>query len=100
MASTACELTWLFSLLQDMSIPHPSLALLFYDNKTALHIAQNLIYHERTKYIEIDSHLIEKKVQSGILKTLHVISQNQLGDIFTKPLGLGFFKLCKQDGYD
>ncbi|XP_059438634.1 uncharacterized mitochondrial protein AtMg00810-like [Corylus avellana] len=91
MASTACELTWLVSLLHDFHIPHPKAALLFCDSKSTLHIAANPVFHERTKHIEIDEidcHLICEKIQLGLFRILHVSSQNQLADIFTK--GLGF----------
>jgi hypothetical protein len=69
MASTFCELMWLFSLLHNFNIPHPKVALLFYDSKYALHIAANHVYHERTKHIEIDCHLILEEIQLRLLRT-------------------------------
>jgi hypothetical protein len=91
MATVTCELTWLFQLLTDLHVIQSSAALLFCDSKAALHIAANPVYHERTKHIEIDCHIVRKKIQQGLIRTLHVSSANPLADIFTKSLGSVFF---------
>jgi hypothetical protein len=87
-ASTCCELIWMFYLLKDFHVSHPKVALLFSDSQYALYIATNLVFRERTKHIEIDCHLIRENIQLGLIKTLYVPSQPQLADIFTK--GLAF----------
>jgi hypothetical protein len=46
MIGTCCELSWLGSLLKDLQILHPKPALLHCDNKAALHIAANSVFHE------------------------------------------------------
>ncbi|CAL2279417.1 unnamed protein product [Prunus armeniaca] len=49
MATACCALSWLRSLLKDLLIHHRQSALLYCDNKAALHIATNPIFHERTR---------------------------------------------------
>jgi len=92
MAAVCCEVTWLFQLLKDFQISHSQAVLLFCDTKAALHIAANPVYHERTKHIEIDSHVVREKIQQGLVRNLHVSSSNQLADLFTKPLSSTIFQ--------
>ena len=86
MASAACELIWLKSLLLDMGFSSSLPMTLFCDNQAAMHIAANPVFHERTKHIEVDCHFIRQQVQLQTIKTCYIRSQDQLADVFTKVL--------------
>ncbi|CAM8999786.1 unnamed protein product [Rhodiola kirilowii] len=58
MAQTTCELVWLHGLLRDLHITVPTPIAIYCDNNAALHIAKNPVYHERTKHVEVDCHLV------------------------------------------
>jgi hypothetical protein len=86
LGAATCELQWLLYLLQDLQVTLVKPPVLYCDNQSALHIAANPVFHERTKHLEIDCHLVREKLQAGIMKLLPVTSTNQLADFFTKPL--------------
>ncbi|XP_019159680.1 PREDICTED: uncharacterized protein LOC109156283 [Ipomoea nil] len=86
LTSTTCEIQWLLYLLQDLGVIENPSASLCFDNKSAIAIVENPVFHERTKPIELDCHLVREKLQKGVLKLLHVSTSNQLADVFTKPL--------------
>jgi hypothetical protein len=87
MAAATCELLWLKMVLQDLGVSHSQPMKLYCDNQAALHIAANPVFHERTKHIDIECHLVHDKLRAKIISTAHVPSSNQLVDIFTKALG-------------
>ena len=67
MAATASEVTWTIRLLEDLGITNLKPVVLHCDNQSALHIARNPVFHERTKHIEIDCHFTREKVLEGLI---------------------------------
>jgi hypothetical protein len=73
-------------LMNDLQIQCTKKPVIYCDNLSAIHIAANPVFHERTKHLEIDCHIVREKVQAGILKLLPVSSRDQVADFFTKSL--------------
>ena len=56
------------------------------DNESAVKIANNPVQHSRTKHIDICHHFLRDNVANGDIILEGVRSEDQLADIFTKPL--------------
>lgn len=84
--SVTSEIIWLRQLLHDFNIQLEQPTLIFFDNDSAIKLATNPIFHERTKHIEIDCHFIRDKIAEGNIKRMPIHTSNRLADIFTKPL--------------
>lgn len=80
------EFLLIAKIMNDLHLPSSKSAILYCDNTATLHIAKNPDFHEKTKHVENDFHLVREKVEYGFLKTLHVRSEYQLADALTKPL--------------
>ncbi|BAU01802.1 hypothetical protein VIGAN_11111900 [Vigna angularis var. angularis] len=56
------------------------------DNRSAIELAKNPVYHERSKHIDVRFHFIREKIKEGSVELEHVGTKQQIADIFTKPL--------------
>jgi hypothetical protein len=56
------------------------------DNESAIRMVDNPVEHNRTKHIDIRYHFLRDHQQKGDIEIAYVNTQNQLADIFTKPL--------------
>lgn len=63
---------------------HP--ASLHENNTSAIQIAGNPVFHERTKHIEVDSHFIRDTLIDQVISLPYVSSDLQVADIFTKAM--------------
>jgi hypothetical protein len=62
------------------------------DNESAIKIAHNPVQHDKTKHIEIRHHFIRDYVNRGDINLSYVGTNDQLTDIFTKPLDEARFR--------
>ncbi|KAL0403674.1 UNVERIFIED_CONTAM: Retrovirus-related Pol polyprotein from transposon RE2 [Sesamum radiatum] len=91
MAATVCELRWISYLLSNLGVSIRLPIQLFCDNQAAMHIMANPVFHERTKHIELDCHIVRDAYKDGFISPSFVRSSSQIADIFTKVLGLKSF---------
>jgi hypothetical protein len=64
------------------------------DNESAIKLATNPVQHSRTKHIDIRHHFLRDHVGKGDISVYSIGIDDQLADIFTKPLDEArFYKL-------
>ncbi|GKC54702.1 uncharacterized mitochondrial protein-like protein [Tanacetum coccineum] len=84
MASTVSEIIWVRWVLSELHVHNPLATPLFCDNHR--HIANNLVFHERTKQVEMDRYFIRERVESKEIIPMKISSKMQIGDLLTKGL--------------
>jgi len=82
----ACEVVWLQKLLSDLGQLVDAPVVIYCDNINSILLANNSVYHARTKHIEVHYHFIREKVLAKEIDLIHVSTENQVANIFTKAL--------------
>ena len=59
--------------------------------QTAIHIANNSVFHERGKLIEVDYHFVREQIMSSVIQPCYAPTTEQPADIFTKAFASGNF---------
>ncbi|KAL8148892.1 hypothetical protein AgCh_006046 [Apium graveolens] len=97
LADTSCEVLWLRNLLSDLDdlgVHVNAVVPLFCDNKSAVDLTANPVYHARTKHIEIDCHFIREKIKDDLVYVSQISTKDNTSDILTKGLGKVPHWLC------
>ncbi|WVZ75113.1 hypothetical protein U9M48_023201 [Paspalum notatum var. saurae] len=88
--SCCSQLLWMKATLSNFGLRFGKIPLLV-DSTSAISIAKNPVLHSRTKHIDVRFHFLRDHYEKGDIDLVHVASENQLADIFTKPLEFGTF---------
>lgn len=67
MAATiaTCQGIWIKRLLSEITSSNIKAPVLYIDNKSALHLAKNHVFHGRSKHIHMRYHFIRECVERG-----------------------------------
>jgi transposase InsO family protein len=80
------ETVWLRRVCCDLRIPIVGPVPVNVDNQAAIHMATNASDSARTKHIDVCYHFLRDKVAKREIRTVYVSTNDNLADLFTKPL--------------
>ena len=94
MAATeaAKQAIWLQELLGEAIGEESKRVIIKVDNKSAIALSRNLVFHGRSKHIHRRFHFISECVEKEQVEVIHVPGNEQKADILTKSLGRIKFK--------
>ena len=64
---------------------------LWCDNLGATYLSTNMVFHALTKHVEVDFHFVREIVAQGLLSVQFIFIDDQILDVFTKPLSVERF---------
>lgn len=86
------ESMWLIGLMNDLHQLMDYAILLYCDNQLVVHVTENLVFHARTKHVEMHYHFIREKVLEEEVELKQIKSKDQVADLFRKGLSSSKFE--------
>ncbi|KAK2976718.1 hypothetical protein RJ640_013974 [Escallonia rubra] len=90
--SNVCHAIWLRSSLEELSFIQDESTQIYVDNKSAIALAKNPVFHDRSKHIDTRYHFICESIAKRQVQVKFVKSEDQIVDIFTKSLNREVFE--------
>ena len=84
-AKCCAQILWMKQTLADYNKKFDVVSILC-DNTSAIDLSKNPVLHSRSKHIDVRHHFLRDHVNKGDIKMTHIETENNVADIFTKPL--------------
>jgi hypothetical protein len=95
LCSATCEEIWLRRILEDVGENKKVPTIIKCDNQSSIKLENNPVYHARSKHIETHYHFVRENIQSNEIDVLYCNTNDNVVDIFTKPLGKAKFVIYR-----
>ena len=76
----------MWKLLSDLFDLQLESTCIFCNNQSCVQLSENLVFHDKSKHIEIKYHYIRDMVQRRAMKLQYVAKDEQIAHVLTKPL--------------
>lgn len=90
-AACAWQLVWMKRVLQKIGYNGSASPVIYYDNSSTIKLSRNPVMHGKSKHIDVRFHFLRNLVNEGALQLSFCGTQQQVSDIFTKPIKLEAF---------
>ena len=94
--TAATQALWLSRMLAELLGRKVDVVELKVDSKSAIALAKNPIFHEKSKHIRIKYHFTRDCLEDGSIKASHIATTDQLANILTKSLGKSKFQEMRE----
>ena len=91
----ATQAVWLRRILSELQYQQDGPMKVFCDNKSTIALTKNPVFHGRSKHIDIKHHYIRDLIREKEIMVEYCTSEDQIADIFTKPLKINLFLKMK-----
>ncbi|KAK9131946.1 hypothetical protein Scep_011474 [Stephania cephalantha] len=91
--SCVCHAIWLRNLLKEIGLIQEEPTEVCVDNKSAIALAKNPVFHDRSKHIDIRYHYIRECVARKDVEIEYVKSKDQVRYIYQAPTSEDFIRL-------
>lgn len=85
--NSTCEEIWLRRILEDVGEENKGPVVIKCYNQSSIKLANNILYHARSKHIEAHCCFVREKIQLKEIDFIYCTTNKNVADIFTKPLG-------------
>ena len=94
--ATVNQALWLKKILSDLSMEEREPTEISVDNQVVIAISHNLVFHGKTKHFNIKLYFLREVQKNGDIKLIYYKSEDQLADLFTKPLPVSRFEYLRK----
>ena len=92
--STSCQTMWTRITLSELQHEQEEPNQIFCDNKSAIALSRNHVFHKRSKHIETSYHFIRELMNKNEISVEFCRSKEQFADLFTKSLRKELIEFC------
>ena len=94
-AEAVREAIWERTFLTEIGVDVSGPVAIGCDSESAIKLSADPVYHERTKHIDVRTHMIRDHVRRGTIALLFVPTSEQVADVLTKPVPYAKVNFCR-----